>query len=382
MAEPIPPAPINGVCPPKFQAVREAFAANFATHGDVGASVAITIDGALVVDLWGGFKDLGRTTPWARDTIVGVASTTKTMTALCALLLADRGELDLDAPVARYWPQFAAAGKEGVLVRHCLGHTAGLPGFTAPMVFADFYDWEKVTGLLAAQAPWWTPGTASAYHAVTQGFLVGEVIRRITGQSLGTFFRRELAEPLGGDFLIGVEAKDDHRIAGTIPNPVPEPDQGDITTMWGRIALNPRIPADREPDVRWLRSEIPAANGYSNARGVATIQSLLACGGEVGGRRLMSEAGCRAALRQQSDFVDLGWLFPVRWAMGYALNLGGLSFGPDTCFWGGNGGSLIVVDFGRRMTFAYTMNQAVGAPFGDPRNATLVAATYAALSQA
>ena len=373
-------APIAGHCPPRFQAVRDAFADNFAHRGDIGASVAVTLDGELVVDLWGGFRDEPRTLPWERDTLVGVASTTKTMTALAALLLADRGELDLDAPVARYWPQFAANGKADVLVRHTLGHTSGLPGWTETIAFEDLYDWDKVTGLLAAQAPWWTPGTASAYHASTQGFLVGEVIRRITGLSLGTFLRREIAEPLGVDFHIGLDPIHDHRVAASIGGEAPPSPALDPASMFARIALNPVIPKLSEVDARWLRAEIPAGNGVGNARSVALAQSLLVCGGEARGRRLMSAKGCRAVLRQQSDFIDLGWLTPVHWAMGLALSLGDLSFGPDTCFWGGSGGSLIVVDFGRRMTFAYAMNRMVGAPFGDPRNASLVAATYAALA--
>src|SRR5579872_2087777 len=372
-------APIAGVCPPRFAALRAAFAANFTELGDIGASVAVTLDGELVVDLWGGFTDEQRRSPWRSDTIAGVASTTKTITALCALLLADRGEIDHDAPVARYWPGFAAEGKSGVLVRHLLGHTSGLPGWSAKIAFEDLYDWEKVTSLLAAQAPWWTPGAASAYHAVTQGFLVGEVVRRVTGLSLGTFFAREIAGPLGADFHIGLDPGQFHRIAVSVPNPEPPAPLGDETTIWGRIAFNPRLPAPTDLDARWLTAEIPAGNGVGNARSVAVVQSLLACGGEVGGRRLMSPTGCEAVLRQQSDGVDLAFLTPVRWAMGFALQLGELSFGPRTCFWGGSGGSLVVVDLERRMSFAYVMNKLVGAPFGDPRNARLVAATYDAL---
>ena len=374
-------APIGGVSQPQFAASRDAFVANFAERGDVGASVAVTVDGELVVDLWGGFVDEGRQTPWRSDTIVGVASTTKTVTALCALLLADRGVIDLDAPVARYWPEFATQGKESVLVRHLLGHTSGLPGWTAEVAFEDLYDWNKVTSLLAAQAPWWTPGTASAYHAVTQGFLVGEVVRRVTGQSLGGFLTREIAGPLGADFHIGLDPSHFHRIAPSIPNPEPPPPLGDATTIWGRIAFNPQVPPVRDLDARWLTSEIPAGNGVGNARSVASLMSVLACGGEVGGGRLMSPAGCKAVLRQQSDGVDLAFLTPVRWGMGLALQLGELTFGRRTCFWGGSGGSLVVVDLERRMTFAYVMNKLVGAPFGDPRNARLVAAAYAGLDE-
>ena len=169
---------ISGSCDERFTAVRDAMARNFEQGLDVGASVAVTIDGELVVDLWGGYADEAQRTPWERDTITNVWSTTKTMTALCALMLADRGAIDLHAPVARYWPEFAAAGKEGVEVRHLLGHTSGLSGWQEPITVETYYDWERSTALLAAQAPWWEPGSASGYHAVSQGHLVGEVIRR------------------------------------------------------------------------------------------------------------------------------------------------------------------------------------------------------------
>ena len=375
----MPASLIDGVCDTRFACVRDAFVENFA-NGDIGASVAVTVDGALAVDLWGGHLDEARTMPWRRDTIAGVASTSKTVTALCALLLADRGELDLDAPVARYWPAFAQSGKAGVLVRHLLGHTSGLPGWTATISFEDLYDWEKVTDLLARQAPWWEPGEASAYHAITQGFLVGEVVRRITGRSLGRFLADELAGTLDADFHIGLGPEHDHRVAPSIAAPPPAPDPPPVVDgMFMRIAGNPAVPPLDRIDARWLRAEIPASNGVGNARSVALMMSVLACGGEARGRRLMSREGCEAVLRQQSDGVDLAFLTPVRWAMGFALELGGLSFGPRTCFWGGSGGSLVVVDFQRRMSFAYVMNKMVGAPFGDPRNAALIAATYAGL---
>lgn len=370
---------VEGRCEPKFEPVRAAFAGNFVSGADVGACVAVTIDGQLVVDLWGGYLDEARTTPWREDSIITVFSTTKTMCALCALLLADRGDLDLDAPVARYWPAFAANGKDGVLVRHLLGHTAGLPGLDTPITVNDLYDWEKIIGLLERQAPWWPPGTASAYHAFTQGYLVGEVVRRITGQSLGVFFAAELAGPLSADFHIGLDPSHDHRVGEIIPSTEPPP-QADPASIFARVANNPPVQGNISLDPRWRRAEIPAGNGYGNARSVARIQSLLACGGETGGRRLMSRQGCEAVLRQQCDGIDLSWDFPMRWGLGLALQLDKLTFGPRTVFWGGNGGSLIVVDFERRMTIAYVMNHLVGAPFGDPRNMAIVTATYGALA--
>jgi CubicO group peptidase (beta-lactamase class C family) len=189
-------AEIHGECDERFEAVRDLLLGNLARGADVGASVAVTLDGNLVVDIWGGWADEDRTRPWERDTITNVWSTTKTMTALCALMLVDAGAIDLDAAVSRYWPEFGASGKEGrVLFRHLMGHTAGLPGWSEPMTIEDLYDWEKATSLLAAQEPWWAPGTASGYHAVTQGYLVGEVLRRVTGQSVGEFFGRRCRDP-------------------------------------------------------------------------------------------------------------------------------------------------------------------------------------------
>jgi len=182
-------AEMHGMCTDRFAAVRDTLQRSLDEGRDVGASVAVFLDGEPVVDLWGGSADPERSVPWGPDTITNVFSTTKTMTALCALILADRGELDVHAPVARYWPEFKASGKEGVEVRHLLGHTAGLSGWAEPLAPEDLADWERCTSLLAAQEPWWEPGSASGYHAATQGYLVGEVVRRVSGRTLGTFFR-------------------------------------------------------------------------------------------------------------------------------------------------------------------------------------------------
>jgi len=370
--------PVQGQCDPRFERVRRAFQANFDRGADVGASVAVLLDGAFVVDLWGGAKDEARSKVWERDTIVPVASTTKTATALTALLLADRGELDVDAPVARYWPEFAAAGKEGVLVRHCLGHTAGLPGWDARLVLEDLFDWEKCTSLLAAQAPWWEPGTASGYHGLTQGHLVGEVIRRITGESVGTVFDREIAGPLGADFYIGVKPEHDRQVGEAIaPDVAEEPQPNSLGT---RIHNNPPLPRGRWRDVDWRRAEIPACNGFANARGVALASTILTMGGEVNGRRYMSAQGAARVFQQQSDGPDLVFLAPVKWALGYALSLFGMNFdGHKVCFWGGSGGSLIVVDVEARMTLAYVMNKLEGSPFGDPRNSAVLRAALDSL---
>ncbi len=204
---------ISGTCAARFAKVKDAFAANFVDNGDVGASAAVVLDGELVVDLWGGHQDVARTTPWQSDTLVNVFSTTKTMSCLSLLVLVSRGLVDVDAPVETYWPEFAQNGKGNVLVRHLLAHTAGLPAWEQRIEPTDLYDWHKVTALLAEQATWWAPGWKSGYHAITQGNLVGEVVRRVDGRTVGRFFAEDIAQPLGADFHIGLAPEHDHRVA-------------------------------------------------------------------------------------------------------------------------------------------------------------------------
>src|SRR5262249_29928034 len=208
---------IDGRCEPRFAPVRDAFSANFEAGREVGASFAATVNGELVVDLWGGYADAAGTRPWASDTIINVFSTTKAMTALCAHILVDRGALDADSPDPRYWPEFAQAGKERITTRHLLSHTAGLSAIRQPLPTEALYDWARMIEVLAAEAPWWEPGTANGYHAVTYGHLVGEVIRRISGRTPGAFFREEVAAPLGTDFHIGLPESEDSRVAEMIP---------------------------------------------------------------------------------------------------------------------------------------------------------------------
>ncbi len=374
--------PIDGTCAPRFARVRDTFVQNLENGLDVGASVAVNLGGELVVDLWGGHQDAELTRPWERDTIVNVYSTTKTMTALCALLLADRGALDLDAPVARYWPEFAANGKAGVRVRHLLGHTAGLPGWQERITPEDLYDWKKATSLLAAQAPWWPPGSASGYHAITQGYLVGEVVRRVSGDTLGTFFAKELAGPLGADFHIGLPARHDARVARLIPPTTPIPSAADPQSIHARTMSNPGLDATSSWTEAWRRAEIPAANGHGNARSVATVQSALACGGEANGRRLMSARGCERVFEEQAKGVDLVLGAPLRLGMGYGLNSADLPIGPNprTCFWGGWGGSIVVVDLDARLTVAYVMNRMGEGTLGDTRGISLVMSAYQSLA--
>lgn len=338
--------------------------------GDLGGAVAVFVDGEPVVDAWGGFADAGRTAPWQQDTIVNVWSVTKTMTALCALILADRGALDLDAPVARYWPEFAAAGKQSVLVRHLLGHTAGLPDWDGPV--DELYDWQAATARLAAQAPQWEPGTTAAYHSITQGFLVGEVVRRITGRSLGTFFAEEVAGPLKADFHIGLPAELDHRFARTVPPPSETEDYaarapGDTTATASADVT--AITVRDGNSAAWRRAEIPAANGVGNARSVARVQSVMACGGTVGGVRLLSPEGCARVREEQFRGKDPLLGMNVSYGLGYGL------FG-DSYGWGGWGGSLVVIDPGARMVVSYVTNQMPAPGSGENRGLEVVMAAY------
>jgi len=370
---------IHGTCQDRFAAVRLAMAASLAAGSDVGLSFCATIEGETVVDLWGGHADAAKTRPWQADTIVNVYSTTKTMTALTALLLADRGDLDFAAPVARYWPEFAANGKDGVTVAHLMSHSAGLSGWEAPITTEDFYDWDKVTSLLAAQAPWWQPGSAPGYHAITQGYLVGEVVRRITGKSLGTVFREEIAEPLGADFHIGLPASEDHRVADLIPPPEMTIDfTGDVHR---KTLVNPGIDVSATRTRAWRGAEIPAAGGTGNARSVAEIHALLANGGVAKGKRLLSEAGCRKALELQIAGTDMILGVPIRYGMGFGLPSELVPLpNPNTIFWGGYGGSLIIIDMDARATFSYVMNRMEVGLTGDPRSFALIGAMWMAMA--
>ncbi len=361
-------AEIQGSYDDLFVAVPETLAM-FLDAGDAGASVAVFVDGEPVVDVWGGFADADRTISWKRDTIANVWSVTKTMTALCALMLADRGDLDLAAPVARYWPEFAAAGKDRVLVRHLLAHTAGLPSWDGPGTAEDLYDWPVATARLAAQAPQWEPGTVAGYHSITQGFLVGEVIRRITGRVVGEFFADEVAGPLGADFHIGLSAEHDHRVAVSIPPPSRDEDY--VATAAGETAppaAGTRIRVRDGNSVAWRRAQIPAASGFGNARSVALLQSVLACGGTVRGVRLLSQAGCERAREEQFRGDDRVLGRSVSYGLGFGL------FG-STYGWGGWGGSMVMIEPDARMAVSYVTNQ-MREPGDDTRGLEVVMAAY------
>lgn len=380
---------IEGQCNARFERVREAFAENFAQRGDVGAAVAITIDGRPVVDLWGGYADRQRTRPWTRDTIVNVYSATKGVAATCLNRLVDQGRVDLDAPVARYWPEFAQAGKEHILVRWLLSHRAGLPAVRKTLPAGALLDWAVMTAALAEQEPWWEPGTKHGYHALTFGYLIGEVIGRVDGRSPGAYCRDEIARPLGIDFHIGLDARDDVRCAEVIGAPAPAPGQPnplasiDPESMSAKAMNNPpgamRLSAVNSR--AWRGAEVPAANGHTNARALARFYGALARGGELDGVRILSPQQIERCYEEQSEGVDAVANIPMRFGLGYRLTQPAARYGPNPRTFGhsGAGGSLGIADPDAKIGFAYVMNQMGSQPLLDPRVTALLDALYASL---
>jgi CubicO group peptidase (beta-lactamase class C family) len=374
---------ISGICDDGFGAVKDAFASNFTNAGDIGASCAVVQDGQLVVDLWGGTQDVEGQIPWEQDTIINVWSTTKTMSCLSLLTLVSRGLVDVDAPVHRYWPEFDQAGKESVLVRHLLSHTAGLPSWEKHIEVSDLYDWDKTTGLLAEQATWWEPGTKSGYHAISQGNLVGEIVRRVDGRSVGTFFADEIAGPLGADFHIGTGPEHDHRVAPVIPV-APNSTELDSITDTESIpyrASNPRLVAEDSWTIPWRRAEIPAGGGHGNARSVALAQSPVSAGGSARGVDLLSSETIDRIFDVQAAGRDLVLGIGVTFGVGYGLNSPRAPMSPNerVCYWGGWGGSLVVNDVDAGFTMAYVMNRMGEGTVGDDRAHAILRACYTSL---
>jgi CubicO group peptidase (beta-lactamase class C family) len=336
----------------------------------------------MVVDIWGGHRDAAASEPWQEDTIVNVYSTTKTMAALCMLVLADRGEINLSEKVATYWPEFAANGKDNIEVRHLLSHSAGLSGMDEPCAGEQLYDWDFVVTALAQQAPWWEPGTASGYHALTQGYLLGEVVRRVTSKSLGEFFASDIAQPLNADFHIGTGPQHFDRIGELIP-PAAGLDAGaDADSISARTFANPAVNARDSRTAGWRQAEIPAANGHGNARSVVKVQTAIANRGSAWGVNLLSEAGARVIFEEQTMGEDLVLGMPVRFGMGYGLTSEILPMGPNpnTAYWGGWGGSSIVVDLDARLCVSYVMNKMNGDLMGDLRGFNILQAAYQSIA--
>jgi CubicO group peptidase (beta-lactamase class C family) len=394
---------VEGSCEPRFAQVRDEFERNFAERGEAGASVCVTVDGETVADLWGGTTDAATGTAWEPDTITHVWSATKGATALCAHILASRGQLDLNAPVTAYWPAFGKSGKDGVLVRHLLTHQAGLPAVREPLPAGCFYDWQLMVDVLAREEPFWQPGTRTGYHALTFGFLVGELVRRVSGRSLGTFFREEVAEPLGLDFWIGLPEEHEPRVARTIPADLPQP--GDPVPSFYVMALTEptSLPAlmfgnnggymltPGESDTRAAHAaEMGSVGGITNARGLAGLYRPLALGGAAEGIRLVEESqvvlmGAVSA----ATACDAVFHVPTRWSLGFVKSADNrylpradqdsMLLSEEAFGYIGMGGSLGFADPRARLSFGYAMTKQGSGIAIDERCQSMVDAVYRAL---
>ncbi|WP_426937258.1 serine hydrolase domain-containing protein [Brevibacterium sp. LE-L] len=353
--------PVHGTTETAFEPLKTLLADALDTD-EVGASLAVDINGETVVDLWGGYRDVDRTLPWTRDTIVNIFSTTKNITALAILVLADGGLIDLDAPVATYWPEFAANGKESVLVRHLLGHASGVSGWEQPVTVTDLYDLPTATARLADQAPWWEPGTAAGYHALTFGHLLGELIRPTDGRSLTDFVAEELAIPLNADVQIGARKDDWDRIAPVIPPPPLDIDLTglDMDSVAVKTMTGPTPDADLVNTPGWRNAEIGAGNGHANARGLVDLLRTISLGGNVDGHRLLSKSMIDRIFDVQADGPDLVNGAHAKWGTGFGLTPSPVApFLPTgkVAWWGGWGGSIAIVDLDHGVTFAFVPNK-------------------------
>ena len=366
--------PVQGFCEPEFAALRGALADIIESGAEVGAALAVQVDRHPVVDLWGGHRDAERTRPWNADTLVNLYSVGKAVTAICALRLVDHGLLDLEAPVARYWPEFAQAGKAWLPVRYLLTHEAGLPAVGRDLSPGAMLEWDVMTGALAAQEPWWEPGQAHGYHVNTQGFLIGEIVRRITGKSLGTYLRDEIAGPAGIDFVTGFGPALDARCADILP-PLPSPEaeaqrailDADRTSLTGlsrmRVLayMNPRDLSGRGVvnTRRWRAAEVPSTNGHGTARAIARLYSALASDGELDGVHILSPEIVAMAIAERVYAEDVVLQRPTRFGLGFQLTMPERPLGPNPRTFGhfGAGGSLGFADPDTRVAFGYAMNQ-------------------------
>ena len=370
-------AEVHGRCEPAFESLRRALADTIEGGHEVGAALAVYVGKQPVVDLWAGHTDSARTRPWDEDTIVNLYSVGKAVAAVCALRLVESGALDLDSPVSRYWPEFAQAGKKHLPVRYLLTHQAGLPAVFRELPDGAVLEWKVMTEALATQEPWWKPGEGHGYHVNTYGFLIGEVVRRVTGKSLGAYLRDEIARPAGVDFFVGFGPELDARCADIIP-PLPGPDgeqrrvllEGDLAALTGLSRM--RAGAYRNPpDLsgqgivntrEWRAAEVPSTNGHGNARAVARLYSALAADGKLDGVHILSPATIEMAIAEQAYGEDLVLQRPTRFGLGFQLTMRERPLGPYPRAFGhfGAGGSLGFADPDAHVAFAYVMNQGRG----------------------
>jgi CubicO group peptidase (beta-lactamase class C family) len=364
-------AKVQGICDPRFTAVKDLFQSYLDSGEELGASICVNIDGKDVVDIWGGYADEARTRSWEKDTVTCIWSSTKTVCALAALVCIDRGLLDPYEKVSKYWPEFAANGKQGVEVRHFLSHASGVSGWEELITLEDMCDIEKSTKLLEQQAPWWEPGTATGYHAWTMGHLIGELVRRVTGKPIQQFITEELARPLAADFQLGISEKEWNRVADIIPPPmVPNQQMQALASdpnnlMYKTLGKNPGIEANWANQPLLRNSALAAGNGYSNARALVRLLSTIS----LQNPSFLSTKTLDQIFSTQQEHKDLVIPTKVRFGLGFALPAEGTMMAnlPQgrVASWGGWGGSQVIADADRRMTFGYVMNKMELAGLGQ-----------------
>jgi CubicO group peptidase (beta-lactamase class C family) len=367
-------SPVRGHCDPRFTRVRDAFAEILVSGAEVGAALAVCLDTRPVIDLWGGHADAARARPWERDTLVNLYSVGKAVSAVCALRLVEAGRLDLETPVARYWPEFAQANKGDIPVRWILTHQVALPAIARPLPSGAWRHWDVMTEALAAQAPWWEPGAGHGYHVNMQGFLVGELVRRITGTTYGTYLRESLAGPAGLDFFVGLTPALEARCAELVPRPASAEDaalrqalSADPATLSGLALM--RVNAYRNPPEvsgtgvvnthAWRAAEVPSTNGHGTARGVARLYAALAGDGTLDGARILAPELIARACAPAADGDDIVLGRPTRFGLGFQLTMAERPLGPNPRAFGhfGAGGSLGFADPDAHVAFGYAMNQ-------------------------
>ena len=391
---------IKGFCNPQFKAVQDVFAKNFEQFDELGASLAVTLNGKFVMDIWAGWADAAKTRSWEENTIVCVFSTTKIMASICILMLSEQGLLDINSPVSKYWPEFGQNGKEKILIKHVLGHTAGIPSWDELFPLKEFLNWEKMITLLEKQKPWWEPGTMGGYHAFTFGFILGELVKRVTGKTLATFFKENVAKPLSADFSIGIANEFEKRVADLLPPDTPfigdELEKDSIIYKILGIPAGWTLGGDMTKEfVKFCNTsafhkfDLPATNGFANARSVARIASAIACGGNVDNVHLLSQSTLNEALKEQ--FKGNGYIFidGICYGTGFGLPSDILPIkNPNTLFWGGWGGSVCIMDLDAKLSISYVMNKMRIQPpeesiknkfASDSRANQIVSAVYGAL---
>ncbi|KAE8355672.1 beta-lactamase/transpeptidase-like protein [Aspergillus coremiiformis] len=374
-------AQVTGTCDPAFSSVRDILQQNVSSDKELGASICITVKGKTVVDIWGGYADTAHLKPWARNTIAPVWSMTKTVMNLAMLILIDRDLVDPDAPVVKYWPEFGVNGKEGVLVQHLLSHTAGLPSFNPPIDEATMLNVPLATENLVQQTPWWTPGTAHGYHSTAQGHLIGELVRRVTGKSLGAFIHDEIVIPRKADFHLPLEEEHWGRVAEMVPSAafdfsVLDPNSIAARALTGSPANQM---ASQEPAFR--RSGLGSIGGFSNARGANDVLSIITQNGTVDGKRFVSPETIAKIFEVKASGPDLVIGLNIEWGLGYGIGMPSVDWLPSgkVAFWGGWGGSFAIMDLDRQVTFTYVMNKMGASIVGNDCTQGYVRAAYAAL---